>query len=285
MSHSRGSKRAVGALSVTVSAALALILFWPQAPRAPVEVQRPEPVTTPAPGVATPPTLTTVAIQLPPPPQLPVPRPVAQPEPQLSNPVIPTPPLSKPQKWETVESVTPETVSEGRTLLRLLEHGKGPSIEIAWPAPARDRARLYRLFTRCFGMKTAVMDDQQRLYVEETNRGEIWAANLDRYSGFMRRPVGLMSAKEINAVQVIAHRQSLPNPIALRLFPRHVDAVLIGTLKRIVDDGYGSAKTIRARYRFQGSHVWVSDVEVDGQQLDGRLNLSTAAATHRHGCI
>ncbi|MDA0239732.1 MAG: hypothetical protein O3A84_06855 [Proteobacteria bacterium] len=283
MSQSRGSKRAVGALSVAVSAALALFLFWPQDHERPVQAKPLEPTAKSLPEIAALPTLTAVAIQLPPPP-LPKPKPQI-PKVELLKPAIPRAVLPKPQKPEIVEAVTPETVSEGRTLLRLLEHGKGPSIEIAWPAPANDQIRLYRLFTQCFGMKTAVMDDQQRLYVEETAGGESWDSNLDRYSGFMRRPVGLMSPQEMNAVRGIAQRHGLPNPIALRLFPRHVDAVLVGTLKRIVDDRYGSAKTIRARYRFQGPHVWVSDVEVDGHSLVGQLDLSAAAASRGTGCM
>ncbi len=60
-------------------------------------------------------------------------------------------------------AVAPATRKAGRALLRLLEHGKGPSVEIAWPDDARDRTRLHRLLGRCYGMRLAVMDGADRL--------------------------------------------------------------------------------------------------------------------------
>lgn len=277
-----GPRRAVGALSVAVSAGLALVFFWPNDPIPPAPVKPIKPVVEPL-GTSTPPaTLTAVAIQLPPPPTPVVipapPNPAPQRVPQVAVRDKPTVKIAPP------ETVTPETVSEGRTLLRLLEHGKGPSIEIAWPKPAADRVRLYRLFTQCYGMKTAVMDGREQLYVRETPRGESWTANLDRYSGFMRRPVGIMSRQETAEVNEITNRQALSDPITLRLFPRHVDAVLIGTLKRVVDERYRSAKTIHARYSLNGGRVLVSGVEVDGHDVAGQIDLSSAVNSRRTGC-
>ena len=60
--------------------------------------------------------------------------------------------------------VSAKAVTSGRVALRILEHGEGPEIEIAWPYSVRASNRLYHLFTACFGMKTAVMDSAGQLY-------------------------------------------------------------------------------------------------------------------------
>ena len=87
-----------------------------------------------------------------------------------------------------------------------------------------------------------------------------------------------------DAVRAIVRRHALADEIVLRLFPRQVDAVLIGMLKLIVDGRYDSARIIRAKYGFKGSRVWVSDVEVDGRAVPGNIDLSATATTRRKGC-
>lgn len=49
------------------------------------------------------------------------------------------------------------TVRKGRTLLRILEHGDGPEIQITWPKSSRERDRLFDLLVRCYGVRVALM--------------------------------------------------------------------------------------------------------------------------------
>ena len=167
---------------------------------------------------------------------------------------------------------------EGRTLLRLLEHGSGPAIEIAWPASAAAREQLYRRFRTCYGLRVAVLDGAERLFVADGVPGAPWLLNLDAFSGFMRQGQGSAGPDEAAVLRRIRARHGLARAGApVRIFPRHVDAALLGGLQQIVGAAYAERKAIRARYALQGSRVLVEDVRADGSALPGRVDLSPAA--------
>ncbi len=193
----------------------------------------------------------------------PVPEPAVQPLPRVD-----TPPRAAPV------AITRETVVEGRTLLRLLEHGKGPRIEIAWPSSAGDRRTLYRQLTRCLGMRTAMMDTSQRLYAEDMAAGRSWTLDTDRYSGFMRQPAGALVAAERAVVDRIRARHGRHLDATVRLFPRRVDAVLLGGLRQAI--GGEARQSIRAHYRLAGTDIVVTGIVADGTPVDGRIDLSRA---------
>jgi len=223
----------------------------PQVAQAPAPVAEPAvpPPEPPAPPAAEPPPEPPVA-------QIPVPEVVVataapQPPPIPQKPE-PSPPQAKPEPV----TITPETVREGRALLRLLERGEGPDIEIAWPAAAADRAELYRLFSDCFGMRTVIMSAGGEMY-------GAGAFNGDRYSGFVRQPAGGLSAGERTQVSAIRDRYGVEEGRVLRLFPRRVDAILLGGLQSIAGDSFGKGVRIRARYRAAGNGIQVADINVD----------------------
>ena len=59
----------------------------------------------------------------------------------------------------------------------------------------------------------------------------------------------------------------------IRLFPRNVDATLLGWIGQIVGAGYLRHKTIRARYALSGDRVSVIDIRADGKALSGGIVL------------
>lgn len=169
-------------------------------------------------------------------------------------------------------------IVEGRALLRILEHGSGPTIDIAWPSATSERERLYRHFKTCFGMKSALMDARGRLYTTDGRPGEPWVINLDRHSGFVRQTQGQSTADEQRESDAISSRHHALNRAApVRVFPRSVDSLLLGHLRHVVGEGYAEARVIRAAYRLRGSEVAVENIEVDGRRLNGRIDLSPAA--------
>jgi len=170
----------------------------------------------------------------------------------------PSPPQAKPEPPPELVAITPDSIREGRALLRLLERGEGPDIEIAWPAAAADRAELYRLFSDCFGMRTVIMSAGGEMY-------GAGAFNGDRYSGFVRQPTGGLSAGERTRVYAIRDRHGVEEGRVLRLFPRRVDAILLGGLQSIAGDRFDKGVRIRARYR-----AVANGIEVAGLQIDGR---------------
>ncbi len=179
-----------------------------------------------------------------------------------------------------VDVVAPGTTveAEGRVLLRILEHGSGPEIEIAWPVSGIQRRALYRLFEACYGMEIAMLDSSGRLFGRTGKSGQAWRPNMDRYSGFVRQPAGRLTRDEKNS---LAHIRALHGGLRgasnVRLFPRRLDAMLLGGLKTLVGEGYEGAAAIRAHYRRDGNIVLVESIRLDGRPILGRIDLSSAA--------
>ncbi len=182
-------------------------------------------------------------------------------------------PAPKPVKLEPkIHEVTQAEAVGGRTLLRVLEHGKGPQIEIVWPQNARARENLFQKFQNCFGMENALMDREGNLFRTDDPRGMRWEINLDRYSGFLRQASGRLPQIEERIMDQISRRHGhLSNPVPVRVFPRRVDASLLGGLKAVIGDSYMSAKAIQARYDVNGV---ITDIRIDGRNVSGQVKMA-----------
>lgn len=169
-------------------------------------------------------------------------------------------------------------VAEGRVLLRILEHGSGPSIEIAWPVDPGKRRQLFRRFGSCFGMKIALMDEDGSLFIAKGIRGQSWDIDLDRHSGFVRQTTGRITAGEERQVRNIrAFHGGLGRTASVRVFPRRMDAILLGGLRQLIGNRYGKVGSISASYRVNGDQVLVEAIEADGERIPGHVKLSGAA--------
>lgn len=190
-----------------------------------------------------------------------------------------SPPPEKPAKTTaksiaaSAAPVSREAAIEGRALLKMLETGKGPVIEIAWPANPAARTRLYALLAACHGMQTAMLADRSKLYSISGVPGSAWRVNRDAVSGFVRRPAGVLTDAEQSVIRRIKARHRLRSGVPVRLFPRAVDATLLGGLGRIVGPGYLKHRTIRARYRLSGDRIAIVDTRADGKTRDGGIVL------------
>ncbi len=177
-----------------------------------------------------------------------------------------------------VDGSEKQVASSGRVLLRLLEHGSGPTVEIAWPAQSQAREQLYDRFLRCYGMTVAVMDDGNRLFVADGSPGQPWAINLDLYSGFVRQAKGRATRTESALVRTIKDRHpGLRRGQPVHIFPRATDAVLLGGLRQLVGEAYVGARVVHAVYRLGGRRLFVENVRVEGEAIAGRIDLSGAA--------
>jgi len=222
----------------------------------------------------------------PPPAPSPSPRPPLQPAATAAAATATTAAAAAPAKTadaaEPVEPRQPAGAVEpavGRALLRMLEHGRGPGLEIAWPDRPGERERLYRNFQRCYGMRLALQDGTGRLFVDAPPARIAWRPNGDRYSGFARLSTGRLTAAERRDIGAIARRHGLaPALSAVRVFPRALDAHLLGSLQQLIGGEYLQAKAIRASYRLRQGRVLVGDVSVDGVPRDGVVDLSAALA-------
>jgi hypothetical protein len=99
--------------------------------------------------------------------------------------------------------------------------------------------------TVCYGVKTALLDTRGRLFL--SGEPGPWKPNTDYYSGFMREVTGELSSRERDRARAIRTRHpSAAGASVVRLFPREVDSVLLGGLKRLLADGYADKNHIRA---------------------------------------
>lgn len=180
---------------------------------------------------------------------------------------------------EFVQSVaeTRKVVEQGRTLLRLLEHGSGPSVEFAWPDGVREKTQLFDVLVRCHGMRVALLDGRDRLFTLESPPGEKWQINLDRYSTFMRQISGQSVVRERQEIDRIKRRQSGLNfAMSVRIFTRRMDAYVLGSLGDIIGSGYRRKGTVQARYKLNGQTIVVSEIVVDGLRKPGRILVPCA---------
>jgi hypothetical protein len=207
------------------------------------------------------------------------PKKAKQPAPKPVAKVVPMKPLPATKITPMVAKILPSNISptgmaeNGRALLRLLEYGKGPSITISWPAGETAMSRLYQTFTNCFGMKTALMDFENKLYTIDSPIRKTWRPNLDKFSSFMRRPSGGMAREELRHLQNIRNRHGMMGGIPIRLFPRNVDAVLLAGLKKHLNDEYEQNTSIQAAYHLTGKDVTVSEIQINGSYKSGIIKM------------
>jgi len=95
----------------------------------------------------------------------------------------------------------------------------------------------------------------------------------------MRYPSGRISRIEDKLIGVIRARHGINRATPVRLFPRSVDAALLGGLNAAVGELYGSAKSIQGRYRREGARLYVINIKVDGRAAAGRILLSNRRCT------
>lgn len=154
----------------------------------------------------------------------------------------------------------------GRALLRLSEHGQGPVIEIAWPGNAAENEHLYHRLTQCFGMVNAIVTGDGKLFSMQSPAGRVWQPNIDRYSGFIREPAGRpIPTEQRNALEIRRRHGLGPgHGRVVRVFPRNVDAAILGGLQAVIGGRYQGFESVHAAYRLVGGQLEVTNIIGDG---------------------
>ncbi len=223
------------------------------------------------------------------PPRAPAERPVEvtplQPRPEPAVGVAPSPPVAEdpvpaaPEPLpDAAKRASQDELADGRVLLRMLEKGKGPLVEIAWPDDAAARSRLYAALAACHGMETVLLGTGGRLFAENGRKGETAEINPDSTSGFVRRPAGALPARERETISRIRQRHGMASGAPVRLFPRSVDAALLGGLQAAVGPDYLGRRLIHAHYRLDGNRVSVERIYADGTSIPGAIALPRVRA-------
>ena len=186
------------------------------------------------------------------------------------NEIRPTGEQSEPPVMQTL---TADDAKNGRTLLRILEAGKGPSVTLSWPSDQGSRETVYALLKKCYAMKTVVYVKNSGLYRRDDPSGSTWKLNTDAMSTFIRQPSGGFSDEEAGIIASINTRHSLRSGVPVRIFPRSVDASLLGGIRRLVGGRYSAAKTITADYFASGEGIGLTNIGVDDANIPGRFVL------------
>ncbi len=126
-------------------------------------------------------------------------------------------------------------------------------------------------------MRIAVIDGKGNVFKGRSRRGRAWSVNQDLYSGFVRQSSSGEIWDEQLAAKRIRDHHGLENAATVRLFPRQVDAFLLGGFKALVGNNYSQAKHIQAHYRVSGWRVFVGDITIDSRPVRGRVDLSGGA--------
>ena len=178
---------------------------------------------------------------------------------------------------ETPGQVIRPDKSDGRPLLRMIEHGIGPQVEIVWPESGLGRSHLFKLFQGCYGMKIALLDGQNNLFTDKSTSGAPWAINRDKYSQFSRSSDGVVIGEEYKIATRIRAIHGIRSARIMRIFPRGVDAILLAGIKGLLGEKYDKTRVIRAKYEVWDQKVVVSNITSDGKTVRGTVDLSTAA--------
>ena len=159
-------------------------------------------------------------------------------------------------------------LANGRVLLRQLENGKGPEIQIAWPEQTRFKEKIYDILNKCYGMQTARMNSKDELFHSTGPSGVRWAINMDKMSGFIREVSGLIPQAEQIHVRLINRKHTNENfKSTIRIFPRVVDAHLLANLRSLAGEDYSTSKNISAAYGLKNNSILIKHVRVDGKEL------------------
>ncbi|MDX1737631.1 MAG: hypothetical protein R3261_05310 [Alphaproteobacteria bacterium] len=164
------------------------------------------------------------------------------------------------------------TVQTGRSLLKMLELGKGPSIQLFWPQSKSAQAALYNHLKSCYGMVSAVLENNQFFTAKQHG---VWALNTDRYSGFLRQPTGNLPNHESQEIRSVRQNNSLSNASALvRLFPRAADAILLGGLQKLLGNRYLNSSEITGRYILDQQGLRLTQITSDGKTIEGEIKFN-----------
>lgn len=189
----------------------------------------------------------------------------------------PSPEISKPEKASVkIETIKEDAVSEGRVLLKLLETGKGPDVEIAWPARSDQRQKLFDAFQTCLGLQTGLMMSSGSIYVAGGARGQPMVINRDRTSLFLRQSAGVLPKDEARQHAAIRSYHGVSGGAPVRLFKRVIDAALLGGLFRLVSADVTDNIQVRGQYGLKTDAITIENISVNGAKRQGQVEIRTS---------
>jgi hypothetical protein len=157
-----------------------------------------------------------------------------------------------------------------QTLNKVVGEG-GLDMEIFWPPTAQQSEYLYKVMTQCFGMQSAVIDDEGNLFfISGKDRGSHTG-----FSPLLRKIMQPASRDEVKVINEIVQRNVISGSYTpVRIFSKLVDARLVNGVAQITGNVIHSQSVVRANYVIDQGRVYISNITHDGVRSSGRLLLA-----------
>ncbi len=169
----------------------------------------------------------------------------------------------------------PRNAQEERSagdVLRRIEAGEGPGLEIAWPSDPASRLHLTRVLSRCHGMATILMGEEGGWNLEDA--GSPWRFVPTVHSGFVRTvaETTLLPRDRASIARARRDAQFRTAPVR-RVFPRHQDIALLSGLSRVIGEALSDQMSLRAAYEVGPLGVRIGNVTANGRSHQGGFTL------------
>ena len=159
---------------------------------------------------------------------------------------------------------------KGQQTLDMVANKGGLDMEIFWPDTARQSAYLYDVMTRCFGMRSAVLNRAGEIF-STSGKGQANHAGLSPLVRQLKQPASRGEADVIAKI-VAQHRvSSAYTPV--RIFTKLVDARLVDGIAQLTGKPISPNSVLRADYVIDRGRVFVANITHDGVRAAGRVML------------
>ena len=160
-----------------------------------------------------------------------------------------------------------------QTLNKVIGEG-GLDMEIFWPPTAQQSEYLYKVMTQCFGMQSAVIDNEGDLFfISGKDRG-----SRTGFSPLLRKIMQPASRDEVSVINEILKRNAINDSYTpVRIFSKLVDARLVDGVTQMTGKVIHPQSVLRANYVIDQGRVYISNITHDGVRSSGRLLLANGS--------
>jgi hypothetical protein len=159
---------------------------------------------------------------------------------------------------------------KGQQTLDMVANIGGLDMEIFWPDTAHKSAYLYDVMTRCFGMRSAVLDREGEI-LSTAGRGEANHAGLSPLLRQLKQPASRGEADVI--AEIVAQHRVSGAYTPVRIFTKSVDARLVDGIAQLTGKPIGPNSVLRANYVIDRAHIFVANITHNGARAAGRVLL------------
>ncbi len=186
--------------------------------------------------------------------------------------------VSKPsyetRKLQERMTISAADINKGMDILRETEQGKPLNFEIFWPQDHGQSEKLYNLLSSCYGMQSALLDDQGNLYFPAKKKGRLPSG----FSPLLHQVKQAAASREAQRLNALRERHSLnETAISLRVHRRTTHAALLSGLERLSRKPLSEYNSISARYEISGGELAISDIKFNNVSTSGSIALGESS--------